>query len=234
MQIITNEKRVARGARLGKIGILAGLGFLTAGVVVSLTMQAGPMIWVSFLCMLLGLVASSIGTMNMNRWLKQPRADEALAQGLKGFDDRHRLYNYWLPAPHVLLRPTGLYVLTALGQDGVIRFDGAKFERKFSPGRLLRFMAEEGMGRPLAEGDNQVADLSNFLEKNGIDQDLEIQNVLVFTNPRAELTVTGAPRPVVTTKGLKKALARQPANKLPADLYTRLETLFDAAVEQQS
>jgi hypothetical protein len=94
-------------------------------------------------------------------------------------------------------------------------------------------MAEEGMGRPLAEGDSQVAELHQFLQKNGIDEDIDIQNVLVFTNPRAELSVTDQPRPIVTTKGLKKALARQPAGKLPADRYQQLQALFDAAVEQQ-
>jgi hypothetical protein len=235
MQIITNEKKVARGARVGKIGTLVGLGFLTAGLILSLTLgQNAALIWISFLCLLLGLVASSIGTMNMNRWLKQPRADQALAQGLKGFDDKHRLYNYWLPAPHVLLRPTGLYVLTAMGQDGAISYDGTRFQRKFSASRLVRFMAEEGLGRPFAQADAQVQDLRLFIEKNGVDGDLDIQNVLVFYNPRAELTVSETPRPVVTTKGLKKALTRQPTQKLSTDLYQKLQALFDATVQQQS
>jgi len=234
MQIMTNEKRVARGARLGKIGTLVGLGFLTAGLILSLTLRDNTtLVWVSFLCLLAGLVASSIGTMNMNRWLKQPRADEAIAQGLKGFDDKHRLYNYWLPAPHVLLRPTGLWVFTALGQEGAISSDGARFQRKFSAARLIRFMAEEGMGRPFDLGDSQVKDLRLFMAKNGVDEDIEIQNVLVFYNPRAELSITDPPRPVVTTKSLKKALARQPAQRLPDSLYQKVQTLFDAAVEQQ-
>jgi len=232
MQIITNENKVARGARLGKIATLGGLGFLTAGLIISLTIRDLPMVWVSFLCLLVGLVASSIGTMNMNRWLKQPRADVALAQGLKGFDDKYRLYNYWLPAPHVLLGPTGLYVLTAMGQDGAIHFDGTRFQRKFSPARLVRFMAEEGMGRPFVEGDNQVERLQEFIQKNGVGEDVEIQNVLVFYSPRADLLVTDPPRPVVNTKGLKKALRRQPGEKLPGSLYQKLQTLFDAAVEQ--
>jgi hypothetical protein len=232
MQIITNERKVARGARLGKVGTLVGLGFLTAGLVISLTIRELPMVWISFLCLLLGLVASSIGTMNMNRWLKQPRADVALTQGLKGFDDKHRLYNYWLPAPHVLLGPTGLYVLTAMGQDGAIRYDGARFQRKFSPGRLVRFMAEEGMGRPFAEADMQVEDMQEFIRKNGIEDDVDIQNVLVFYSPRAELSISDPPRPVVNTKGLKKALRRQPGERLPPALYQKLQSLFDAAVEQ--
>jgi len=234
MQIITNEKKVARGERVGKIATLAGLGFLTAGLIISLTLREQPTIWLSFGCLLVGLVASSIGTMNMNRWIKQPRADIALAQGLKGFDDRYRLYNYWLPASHVLLGPTGLYVLTALGQDGAITYDGARFQRKFSAARVLRFMAEEGMGRPFEEGDSQVASLKEFLEKNGITEDVDIQNILVFYSPRAELQVVDPPRPVVNTKGLKKALRRQAGGRLPAGLYEKLQTLLDAAVQQMS
>jgi len=234
MQIITNEKKVARGERVGKIATLAGLGFLTAGLIISLTVRDMPMVWVSFACLLVGLVASSIGTMNMNRWIKQPRADVALAQGLKGFDDKYRLYNYWLPAPHVLLGPTGLYVLTALGQDGAINYDGTRFQRKFSAARLLRFMAEEGLGRPFQEGDSQVASLQEFIEKNGIAEDVDIQNVLVFYSPRANLQVADTPRPVVNTKGLKKALRRQSGERLPASLYEKLQTLFDTAVQQMS
>ena len=121
MQNIVNETRIARGARIGKIGTFAGLGFLVLGLIVSLTLQATGLLWVSFVCLLLGILVSSVGTMNMNRWVREPRADQALTQGLKGFDDRYRLYSYFLPAPHVLLGPTGLYVLTKMGQDGAIR-----------------------------------------------------------------------------------------------------------------
>ena len=130
MKIITDEVRIAKGARLGKIATFVGLGFLVAGLIISLALQETPLLWLSFGCLLAGLVISSMGTMNMNRWVREPRADQALAQGLKGFDDRYRLYNYTLPAPHVLLSPMGLYVLTAMGQDGVIRYEDDKFQVK--------------------------------------------------------------------------------------------------------
>jgi hypothetical protein len=230
MQNIVNEARVTRGARLGKIATFAGLGFLVVGLIVSLVMQKSPLLWLSFLCLLLGLVVSTIGTSNMNRWVREPRADQALAQGLKGFDERFRLYNYCLPAPHVLLAPTGLWVLTAMGQDGVIRFEGGKFHRNFSLGRALRFMAEEGMGRPFAEADSQVQALRALLDKSGVGEGVEIQNVLVFYNPRTELMVSEPPRPMTNPKGLKKALRRQPGEKLSGEQYRSLRELFDTAI----
>ena len=48
MQIITNERKVARGERVGKIATLVGLGFLTAGLIISLTVREMPMVWISY------------------------------------------------------------------------------------------------------------------------------------------------------------------------------------------
>ncbi len=227
MRIITDEARIAKGARLGKFATFAGLGFLVGGLVISLLLQETPLLWLSFACLLVGLVISSVGTGNMNRWVREPRADQALAQGLKGFDDRYCLYNYTLPAPHVLLGPVGLYVLTAMGQDGAISYEGGKFHRDFSLTRVLRFMAEEGMGKPFKEADAQMEDLQAFLDDNKVGEGVEIQNMLVFYNPKAELTVSAPPRPVVTPKGLKKAIRKQEDAKLPAEQLEALQALFE-------
>lgn len=231
MQNVLNEARIERGARVGKIATFAGLGFLGAGLVISLVLQASSLIWISFVCLLLGLLVSTIGTMNMNRWVREPRADQALIQGLKGFDDRYRLYNYYLPAPHVLLSPLGLIVITAMGQDGVIRFEGGKFHRNFSVLRLLRFMAEEGMGKPFAEADDQVAAVQKLLDEEGLGDQVEIRSVVLFHNPRAELQITDPPHPVTNTKGLKKAIRKVQGQNLPEDLYLQIGTLFDRDVE---
>jgi hypothetical protein len=227
MKNFTNVDRIAKGARVGKIATFVGLGFLVGGLVISLALQDTPLLWLSFACLLLGLLVSSIGTMNLNRWVREPRADQALAQALKGYDDRYRLYNYVLPAPHVLLSPVGLFVLTALGQDGVIRYEGDKFRRDFSLGRALRFMAEEGLGKPFAEADGQVQVLQGFLDEHQAGDDLEIQNILVFYNPRAQLSLSDPPRPVVAPKALKKALRRQKDSGLPGNQYRQLQELFE-------
>jgi hypothetical protein len=231
MQNVLNEARISKGARIGKIATFAGLGFLGAGLIISLVLQASSLIWISFVCLMLGLLISTVGTMNMNRWVREPRADQALVQALKGFDDRYRLYNYYLPAPHVLLSPVGLTVFTMMGQDGVIRFDGGRFHRDFSLMRLLRFMAEEGMGKPFAEADSQVAALQELLDEEGLGGKVEIQNVIVFYNPRAELQVTDPPRLVTDTKGLKKAIRKVQGQDLPEDLYLQIGTLFDRDVQ---
>lgn len=232
MRLVVNEERIARGARLGKIATFVGLGFLLAGFIISLAFKDNLMfLWVSLGCLVVGMLISSVGTMNMNRWVRQPRADQALAQGLKGFDDRYVLYSYVLPVPHVLLSPIGLFVLSVLGQEGKIRYDGERFRRNFSVGRLFRFMAEEGLGRPLAEAESQAKTLQQFLAEHEVDGDVEIQNVLVFYNPRAELEVSDPPVPIVNPKGLKKAVRKGTDEKLPAKDYQALRELFDRTAE---
>ena len=227
MRIITNQATITRGARVGKIGVFVGLAFLVAGFVISLAFRESQFIWISFACLIVGFLVSTVGTMNMNRWVREPRADQALAQGLKGFDDRYRLYNYVLPAPHVLLSPIGLFVFTTLGQDGPIRFDGERFRRGFSVGRLLRLMADEGMGRPFSEGDSQVESLRKYLQAHDVADEIDIQNIVVFYNPAATLDVTDPPRPVVDPKGLKKVIRKQREDKLSGSQYRQIRDLFE-------
>ena len=227
MQSITNEQMIVRRSRLGKIATVAGLGFLFGGLILSFTLKETQWLWLTFLCLIAGLLVSSVGTFNMNRWVREPRADQALEQGLKGFDDRYRLYNFYLPAPHVLLSPAGLFVLTAMGQEGVIRYDGGKFRRNFSLGRALRFMGEEGMGRPFAEAKGEVEALGRFLEERGVGGEVEIQSVVVFYNPRAEIMISEPPQPVAIPKSLKKAIRRSKDQKLPTKQYRQLQEMFD-------
>lgn len=230
MQNIVNKDRIAKGARIGKIATFVGLGFLVGGLVISLALQTSPLLWLSFVCLLVGLLVSSVGTMNMNRWVREPRADQALVQALKGFDNRYRLYNYVLPAPHVLFGPTGLWVLTAMGHDGAIHYEGEKFRRDFSLGRIFRFMAEEGLGKPFGEADAQVQALQQFLEANDAGEGVEIQNILVFYNPQVQLSVSDPPRPVVTSKALKRTIRKQ-KEKLSSSQYRRIQELFENSAQ---
>ncbi len=121
----------------------------------------------------------------------------------------------------------GLYVLTAMGQDGAISYEGGRFHRDFSLTRVLRFMAEEGMGKPFKEADAQMEDSQVFLDDNKVGGGCRDQNMLVFYNPKAELTVSAPPRPVVTPKGLKKAIRKQEDAKLPAEQLEALQALFE-------
>lgn len=227
MRSLTNQRKVVRGARLGKILVFGSLAFLVAGLVLALRVSTLIYLWISLGCLAVALVGTTTGFAFMNRWVREPRADQALTLGLKGFDERYRLYNYILPAPHVLLSPAGLFVLTPMGQDGAIRYEGGRFHRRLSVGRLLRFLSDEGLGRPFVEGDRQVLSLRQFLGQNEI-EDVEVQNLVVFYNPRVQLEVNDPPRPVLLPGGLKRAIRSYPQGKLAPARYRQLEELFES------
>jgi hypothetical protein len=72
-----------------------------------------------------------------------------------------------------------------------------------------------------------VQALQRFLAEHDGDGEVEIQNVVVFYNPRADLIVTDPVRAVTNPKGLKRAIRKQQSDKLSSDQYRRLQALFE-------
>jgi hypothetical protein len=194
MQVITNEKLIRNRARLGRVASFAGLAVLLLGLVASLFPQ-----WIlaSFGCLLLGFLLSQVGIYHANRWVKQPRADQTLDKILKGFDDRYHLYNYVLPAPHVLLAPFGLCVIKLRQQGGSVRCQGEKWHHSVGWRRLLYLFGQEGLGNPTKEVQAEVEKLRRFLARRFPEDDVPIEGMVVFTNPQVDLEPENPTVPVL-------------------------------------
>lgn len=203
MRVITNKKLIRNRARLGRVASLVGLAVLFLGLVASLYPQ-----WIlaSFGCLVVGFVLSQVGVYNANRWVKQPRADQRLDKILKGFDDRYQLYNYILPAPHVLLAPFGLCVITPRDQRGKVRCQGEKWRHQAGWSRILRFFGQEGLGNPTKEVRAHVEKLRRFLAKRLPGDEVPIEGVVVFTNPEVDLETEDPAVPVLDGKQFKSFL----------------------------
>jgi hypothetical protein len=225
MKIIVNEKLVKRQAAIGKWASLIGMGVLLAGLFVSY--RWSNLITLSFGFLIVGFVLASVGTYNMNRWVKEPRADQALAKALKGFDNRHFLYHYTLPAAHVLLAPSGLFVFTVKDHHGEIRCEGEKWHQKFHWGRLLLFFGQEGLGNPTREVRAKIESLQRFLDRRLPEVDVPIEGLIVFTNPRARLELIDPAIPVVTSNKLKAFLRQQKKKRIPAEQRKELAEIFE-------
>jgi hypothetical protein len=172
---------------------------------------------------------ASVGTYNMNRWVKEPRADQSLDKALKGFDNRHFLYHYTLPAAHVLLAPSGLFVFTVKDHHGEIRCEGEKWRQKFNWGRLLLFFGQEGLGNPTREVRGEVERLRRFLNSRLPEADMPIEGLIVFTNPGARLELIEPAVPVVSSKKLKTFLRQLKKKRIPAEQRKELAEIFEEA-----
>ncbi|MFB0534204.1 MAG: nuclease-related domain-containing protein [Anaerolineae bacterium] len=225
MKVITNEKLVKRQAAIGKWASLLGMGSLLAGLVVS--WRWPTQIAISFACLIAGFMLASLGTYNMNRWVKEPRADQTLDKALKGFDNRHFLYHYTLPATHVLLAPSGLFVFTVKDHHGEIRCEGEKWRHKFNWRRLLLFFGQEGLGNPTREVRGEIERLRRFLDSRLPEGDVPIEGLIVLTNPRARLELIDPAVPVVSSKKLKTFLRQLKMKRISAEQRKELAEVFE-------
>ena len=225
MKVITNEKLVKRQATLGKWASLLGMGALLAGLVVSYRWP--DQLVVSFGCLIVGFMLASVGTYNMNRWVREPRADQALDKALKGFDNTHSLYHYTLLAAHVLLAPAGLFVFTVKDHHGEIRCEGEKWRQKFNWRRLLLFFGQEGLGNPTREVRGEMGRLQRFLDEKLPEADVPIEGLIVFTNPRARLELIDPAVPVVSSNKLKTFLRQLKKKRISAEQRRELAEIFE-------
>lgn len=224
MKAVTNEKRIARNAKIGTWSSLGGMAVLGIGLYISIQWQ--EYLALSFVCLLAGIVLANVGLYSANRWVKRPRPDEVLTKALKGFDKRYYLYNYVLPADHVLLAPSGLFVIVARNHDGPIYYASGRWRHKFNLLRVFGFLGE-GVGNPARDADRNVRKMQKHLVKEMPELgEVPIQPVVVFTNEKAELHVQDPPLPVLDPKGLKDFLRKTSKGELSGSQIRQMTEVF--------
>lgn len=219
MKIYTNEKLVKRNGRIGQIASIGSLVILGVGMFYSFKDSAGEYISLTFGALIIGFLLFQFGNYYSARWGKYPRPDHLLSQALKGLDDKYSLYNYTSNLFHLLVGPSGCFLLLPYNQAGHISYDTKKGRWHQSGGSaFLKFFGNEGLGRPDLEVKYGQTDLAHYLEKLGVDPAPAADNViLVFTNPKAELDLENSPVLVVTGEKLKDFL-RKRAKEKPASM----------------
>ena len=205
MKVITNEKLIARNAKIGTWSSFGGLAVLGIGLYISFKLPQYMVL--SLVCLLAGILLSNVGLYNANRWVKEPRPDEVLTTALKGFDRRYYLYHYVLPVNHVLVGPPGVLAIVTRNHEGPISYAGGRWRQKFSLLRFFGFLGE-GVGNPARDAEKNVRKLQKFLTKQKLELEVPVQTLIVFTNAKADLHVEDPPLPVLTPKGLKDFLRK--------------------------
>lgn len=225
MQIFTNTALVARRAKMAHAASLGGLFLILGGT--GLAMWQPQLASVTLGCLIVGFAISSVGIYNANLWVKKPRPEEVLAQALKRFDDRYRLYNYLLPTSHVLLTPFGLFVFVVRNLDGEFTYRDGKWHQRFSASRALRFFVEPSLGNPLRELEEEIQRIRRLIEPEG--EGVPVTGAVVFTHPAATVRAKGAPYPIVVPKRLPRLIQRKKSEHplLTKEVYRRLISLLE-------
>jgi hypothetical protein len=206
MRVVTNEKLIERNKRIAQILFfvsLAALGgsFFLSG---SLTAQAATYFQCLVLPSMMILVVWSVRM--TNEWVRKPHPWEAIPEGLKGIGTDTVMYNFLMPAAHVLVTSNGIFAIVTRFQDRPQKLVGDKWQGQNSLlGRLLAFMRQENMGNPAKEAQLRAKQTEVFLQELLGDDQIRVQPLIVFIHPNAEVTIEGEPSvPVLYASADKK------------------------------
>lgn len=225
MLVLTHSDLANRRRRQALALSLAGTTVLVVGLVLNFqTYYAAALVM-----LLTGGALSWAGVGLSDRWVSTPRADRALADGLRERTGRvHRLYNWVLPADHVLSGPWGLTVFAIYNQDGPVSVQGTKWR----DGRPMWQRAFRFGRRPVRHPGALLALDSSALREALVAADpalaaVPIDGVAVFTNPAVDLRVDQADLPVLRASELGdwvRGMKQRP--RLAPALQEQLDTVL--------
>ncbi len=238
MRTLVNERYVSSRMKIGNYSHFASMGLLIIGFVLSLmTGTLGQeVIFVAYMCLIGAFLLLSYGRRFTRRWGPRFRQDQWLTPALKGVDNSYTMFNYAAPdlPDHIVVGPSGLYVLVPRPNGGTVQFQDGRWSRGSAGSTILRGLAEGGLGNPMQDVQAALQQLAGYLRKNGSEElisGLEARPVIVFTNPGVNLVVKNPPMPIVKTKDLK-AIFRRAKPTLEPEKVEELKRVLGEGVSE--
>lgn len=233
MQVVTNTGFVKSRSRLGKLATLGGFLCLVGGMALvwftpSDPTSISPFVWLAYATLLPGFLLIQYGKYNTVRWGLKPRVDEALTAALKTLDYKYQLFNYGnnLPVDNLLLTPSGVLALEVRPLFGEFINKGMRWSRKRGLGSFFMALSDGGLGNPSRDAQRAGQNVRRFLvEQLGeeLASQVPVAEVVVFTHPRAIITIEEPAVPVAPIKDVKNVIRQIPwRQKLDPALYRKV------------
>src|SRR5450756_1314222 len=133
MQVVVNRTYVSGKVKIGNYVHWASMALLIVGFILSLPffsqyIEQRIAIIMAYAALIGALLLLNFGRTFTRRWGPKFRQDQWLIPNLKGLDNKSTLFNYASPdlPDHILVSPSGLYVLVPKPNGGKVRFDGVR------------------------------------------------------------------------------------------------------------
>jgi len=197
MRVVTNKKLARRNRQLttylffGTFGaLILGFIFINSSLVTGETPDT-LVILAQAAVLPIAFILTIVSVRMTNLWARSPRPEEAIADGLKGLSNKSVLYNYYhFPARHVLICPQGVYAIVTRWHDQKFTITDDKFVTRKNPiSKFFSALRFDGVGKPFRDADYAQDRLKRMLED--IAPDVEVQTLIVFVDPKAELEIEG-------------------------------------------
>ena len=233
MRIIRNDARIKKLRMLTQAINIGGLLVLGIGMLLSFTSNT-QYLMIQWITLLIGIAMWQLSLNLSYRYVRSPRPDQSLDQGLKAALPTSHLYHYVLPTSHVLLTRSGPIVFLPLVQSGHFQVSGENGDKWHWKGPILRRITGQDprLGNPTKEIEAEVGKLVNYLKQNAPDlPELPIGAILVFTHPQATLDADQSRLPAVHLRDLKKLIRKVTGKPIAKEQYTQLYNLFEKSAE---
>jgi hypothetical protein len=209
MRVVTNEQRIKRGRQTGTVMFFVSLVILIGGLIFTnfVALSTEALMAVPCLVLPFGLLSTVISVRLTNEYVRQPRPETALREGLQGINRRSILFNYFPTANHILLTPHGIYSITTRFQATRFKVEGEKWTNYKARGPLapfFLFIKQEGLGDPFADAREEAGKVQAIVDKAMPDSGVEVQPIVIFVNPRATLDMVDPAIPVAYASPKKK------------------------------
>lgn len=236
MIVVTHTRLVRRRRRLALVLRFGGLAVLSIGLFLNRRAPATPSaldLALTVAALITGSVMHWRGILLSDRWVAVPRPEEALAGALRSAGRRYRLYNWVLPADHVLLAPWGLVVLAVFNHDGPVSISGPRWQDARPP--LLRVLSfgRRPLRNPQPWLDAEIQALrAAFAKCDDLLALVPIEPLVVFSRPWAVLRLADPSPPALPVAELGEWVRLQSKRySLSPLVQRRLQKALDELAE---
>jgi hypothetical protein len=198
MALVRRRRQIAQYAFFLGIGILLVSFFLTNQQMGSIA--DGDMMLGFFVPMIIIVIAYIITIFSVrmtNNWIREPRPENALAEGLKVAGHKSVLYNYYhAPAYHVLVAPQGVFAITTRWQERNYTVRGSEwFTHHSAFSRIFSIFRFDGIGNPTTDAQRNAEHVQKLIAP--IAPGVPVRPLIVFTSTRANITIEDPTVPVL-------------------------------------
>ncbi len=227
MRTETNTALVKRNKQIAQYLFLFSFAVLIAAFIFNFNFNpqsatSSLELLIPLIALPVGLIATLASVRMTNLWVREPRPEDALREGFKGLSNKSVLFNYYhLPARHVLICPQGVFAITTRYQDGSFTVNGDQWSTAGGTmAALMRGFRRDGIGNPNQDALNAAAHVKKMLAN--IAPDVEVKPLIVFIDPRAQISVENPVIPVLYANPKQKPNLMEYMRAYPKEAYDSL------------
>ena len=197
MKLSINEKLIKRNKNFAQYSLYGAIALIGVGLVLTLTNSKNESFVtnLSYMILLPAYILMQVNAMMMHRWGKSPREDEIVTNALKGLDNRYSLYHYTTPVAHLLVGPSGIWIINAFHQQGNISYDESKkkYLQKGGGNILTKIFALDSLSDIERESNKQRKLLEKYLQEIDVHDNPDAVVANVFYHRDAKVDAKNAP-----------------------------------------